>query len=270
MSFILEALKKSENERQRHDGPSLANVLIRRSRQERPWWAIVLMALLTINLLVLAIVLSRNGNARIAPTNVSASFDLEGKPADHTRRSMPLPPSAERTEAAAGKGAAIAEGPPAASPTAPSAAPHNPAVRSLADEADPNAGAGADISDPYLHLSGAAGIPDGPPMVRRIEAPATRPAAEFPSQTGRPAAKPAMNEEVLPSIDDMIAAGTPLPDMHLDIHVYSATPEERFVFVNMRKYTEGQSLNEGPLIERITADGLILNHQGRRFLLPRQ
>jgi general secretion pathway protein B len=75
---------------------------------------------------------------------------------------------------------------------------------------------------------------------------------------------------VLPSSMDLAAAGTTLPEMHLDIHVFSAKPAERFVFVNMRKYTEGQALKEGPTVERITPDGAILNQQGLRFLLPRQ
>ena len=58
--------------------------------------------------------------------------------------------------------------------------------------------------------------------------------------------------------------------MRLDIHVYSHNPAERFVFVNMRKYVEGQVLTEGPTVERITPEGAVLNQRGLRFLLPRQ
>jgi general secretion pathway protein B len=76
--------------------------------------------------------------------------------------------------------------------------------------------------------------------------------------------------EMLPTHGSLIASGTKLPELRLDIHVYSAKPAERFVFVNMRKYVEGQSLSEGPVLERITSDGAILNQQGTRFLLPRQ
>ena len=45
---------------------------------------------------------------------------------------------------------------------------------------------------------------------------------------------------------------------------------ERFVVVNGRRYQEGATLQEGPTLERITPDGVILNHRGLRFLLPRQ
>jgi len=37
----------------------------------------------------------------------------------------------------------------------------------------------------------------------------------------------------------------------------------------MRKYHEGARLQEGPTIERIRRDGVVLNSQGLRFLLPR-
>ena len=58
--------------------------------------------------------------------------------------------------------------------------------------------------------------------------------------------------------------------MHIDLHVYSANPQERFVFVNKRKYREGETLQEGPHVETITRDGVVLSQHGRRFILPRQ
>ena len=53
MSFILDALKKSENERQRRTGPSLADVRTGAPDRKRPPWLIPLAALLAINLIVL-------------------------------------------------------------------------------------------------------------------------------------------------------------------------------------------------------------------------
>ena len=273
MSFILEALKKSENERQRHGGPSLADVRIRHRNEERPWWAIAVAALLAVNLGVLAIVLTRGGDAQapqaeavLYPGGRTASAD----PLQHPAPSPALP-RPDGTGSDGHPAAARGTRPPATPPVAPNAGSRNPAVRSLADEADPYASGADDALGPYAHLAAAAGIPDGPPMVRRIEAPAVTPVPGEPiPQTRHPAAGTGPGNEVLPTMSDMIAGGTPLPDMHLDIHVYSGLPAERFVFVNMRKYAEGQSLSEGPQVERITPDGVILNHRGRRFLLPRQ
>jgi general secretion pathway protein B len=144
----------------------------------------------------------------------------------------------------------------------PPVASTDPAVHSLADEAG-NAEQSAGVSaDPTLAAAG--NVPDGPPMVRQIQAPAVAPATIPPLSEAQPA-----QDEVLPTPMDLAASGTSLPDLHLDIHVYSAKPAERFVFVNMRKYTEGQALKEGPTLERITSDGAILNQHGLRFLLPR-
>jgi len=58
-----------------------------------------------------------------------------------------------------------------------------------------------------------------------------------------------------------------LPDLHIDIHVYSENAAERFVFINMKKYDEGSFLDEGPLITAITEEGVVLEQNGISFLL---
>ncbi len=76
---------------------------------------------------------------------------------------------------------------------------------------------------------------------------------------------------LLPSIHEVRANGAiVLPDLHLDIHVYSDTPEDRFVFINMAKQREGTRLSEGPVVAEITPNGVVLNYQGTLFLLPRE
>jgi general secretion pathway protein B len=79
------------------------------------------------------------------------------------------------------------------------------------------------------------------------------------------------DQEVLPTISELDLTGAnALPDLHLDVHVYATKPSERFVYINMRKYQEGNTLAEGPVLERIRRDGVVLNYRGLRFLLPRQ
>lgn len=57
--------------------------------------------------------------------------------------------------------------------------------------------------------------------------------------------------------------------LSLDVHVFSPAPTERFVFINMEKYREGETTKEGLLVSRIVADGVILEGDGQRFrLLP--
>src|SRR5208337_62764 len=61
MSFILDALKKSELERQRQVVPGLMDSRAARPRTRLPLWAIGLMLLLGFNLTVLTVVLTRGG-----------------------------------------------------------------------------------------------------------------------------------------------------------------------------------------------------------------
>jgi general secretion pathway protein B len=245
MSFILDALKKSENQRQRQIGPSLADIPLRRSRSERPWWAVAVAGLLVVNLGVLIAVLARNRSAEAPQAQPPAQLAQQ---APHA--SSPARPT---------------QAPPAATLSLPSSS--NPAVRSLADEAGTDPLADEGLVDPAL--AGAAAVPEGPPVVRSITPPTVAPLPNQATFAARERAG-AVEDELLPTNNSLIANGTNLPDMKLDIHVYSAKPAERFVFINMRKYAEGQSLAEGPVVERITPDGAILNQHGTRFLLPRQ
>ncbi len=57
MSFILDALKKSENERQKQSGPALFEVKVAPPPRRFPVWAVVVGALLGVNLIVLIAVL---------------------------------------------------------------------------------------------------------------------------------------------------------------------------------------------------------------------
>jgi general secretion pathway protein B len=76
---------------------------------------------------------------------------------------------------------------------------------------------------------------------------------------------------VIPTMDELTLGGSlQIAPMHLDIHVFSASPADRFVFINMNKHREGSKTAEGPVVREIRADGVVLEHQGRVFLLPRE
>lgn len=59
-----------------------------------------------------------------------------------------------------------------------------------------------------------------------------------------------------------------LPELTLDIHVYDASQSERFVYINMQKYREGDVIEEGFFVESIDSKGVILDLDGERFRLP--
>ncbi len=59
-------------------------------------------------------------------------------------------------------------------------------------------------------------------------------------------------------------------DIRLDVHVYSDVPQDRFVLINLQKYHVGDQLQEGPLLDEITQEGVILSFQGQQFRVRAQ
>ncbi len=221
MSYILDALKKSESERQRQDAPGFADVPAQVQARGTPKWIWLLAGLLLVNALVVGALLLRGFFA------VPASPVAREQPA--TAPAAIAAPSSTRQ-------------PPAAPPVT------------------------ADIS---------ANRPPAPlrTPVRSAAPPAAdsqRPSASRASQQQpRPSAL-AANSANLPTLLDLQANGTlQLPELHLDIHVFSQAPQDRFVFINMSKYREAARLADGPLVKEIVPDGVVLEYEGNTFLLPR-
>jgi len=63
--------------------------------------------------------------------------------------------------------------------------------------------------------------------------------------------------------------GTRLPPLRLDLHVFAARPQDRFVMINMHKLREGDTLPEGVHVDSITPEGAMLSYNGSKFLLTR-
>lgn len=267
MSFILDALRKSEHERQRQGGPGLAEVPAAAPRTRTSVWAAAAVVLLIANLAAIGILMLRRGRADdgVAPA-ATASVATAPKasagivPTDSVAAPAvsvaPPPPVARQPAVSTVPPTAGANTPPMLQPADGFAAgTRNP----LADEV----GGDAMLGDPVL-AERAASVPSGPPAVTAYP---THPGSVVyeplpgAGDTGAPASAD------LPTVDDV---ATDVPEMHVDLHVYSANPQERFVFVNKRRYREGETLQEGPRIEEITRDGVVLSQHGRRFILPRQ
>ncbi|MAF83270.1 MAG: general secretion pathway protein GspB [Gammaproteobacteria bacterium] len=216
MSFILDALRKSENERREQTAPALSAAPQATLTNKRTFWLPILVVVLAINALIFGIIMltSEEPVATVAE---------------------PLrPPVQAPTEV------------PVQVP-APAPAPVKPEVRSLREEA--------------VHNTAAATPIDGPAAT-----PETTPSA-LPDPP--PSPQPTI-QEGLPSLDQLRTAGlVSIGSLHIDMHVYSTDAAKRFVFVNMKKYREGDRLTEGPMIEAITPDGIIMVQQGNRFQMSR-
>jgi general secretion pathway protein B len=117
MSFILDALKKSEAERNRKSGPVLMDMRIARPRRQLPVWVWVIAIVLLANLALLGYVLLRSATH---PAPAVAAAPSAGNPAG-----VPATPPATAVSAApAGNAAAAPVLPPPALPaTTPATAP---------------------------------------------------------------------------------------------------------------------------------------------------
>jgi general secretion pathway protein B len=256
MSFILDALKKSEREREQQSQGLPSEIVYSRRNATQPMWMFAVTGLLLLNFGFLLVLWLRGDRQQPAPVITVNSGPLAAAPAGNT-------PIGTTT----GGATAVAN----SAPTNDSA---TATVRSLQDEASSSA---SEAPDETAALLAGADLPAGPQLVRSISpgysTDAALNAAALANSNTASSNQNYFNRtnNTIPTLDSIGGSGAlNLPQLHLDIHVYSAAAAERFVFINMRKYTEGQSLNEGPLVERITPEGAVLTYRNQRFVLPRQ
>jgi general secretion pathway protein B len=212
MSFILDALKKSESDRQQQGNAEFAGIPTSPQAPSVPRWLWVVGLLLAINLVVLLGLLLRPDPS------------ITEQPRPLIESTAVLPPASESSQ------------PDFAAQVA--AARQNPPERQSAlpiDEVESNT---QDIVRPVLISQDPAAVP---------------------------------TRDLYPTLQEVRAGGSlDLPELHLDIHVFSQLAEDRFVFINMAKLREGSTLTEGPVVAEITPDGVVLSHQGQTFLLSRE
>src|SRR5438094_235700 len=55
--------------------------------------------------------------------------------------------------------------------------------------------------------------------------------------------------------------------LKLEVLSYSDVAAQRLVFINGRRYREGDTIDSGAKIEEIREDGVVLSEQGQRFTL---
>lgn len=70
----------------------------------------------------------------------------------------------------------------------------------------------------------------------------------------------------IPLLEDLPAAlRAGLPEMSFSLHYYTVNPSERLVRINGRLLREGQMLGEGLILEEITPGGAVFEHRGLLF-----
>ncbi|KFL36511.1 general secretion pathway protein GspB [Arenimonas donghaensis] len=248
MSLILEALKKSEAERQRGKAPGLfveQAVLAPRRPRGTPAWVFALGALLVV-FAAAAVWWGWSRGASMA--------EADGAPVSSTTPSVP--PANE--EVATVPASMAMEAPP------PASVGRGESIR--ASDARP-----LPVTTPPPASPAPTSAPR--PVVAPTPVPA-RPAAR-PSAPPEPVAPPAETEsaayaDALPRLADLPAAErNALPPLNITMHVFTEEPAQRFVILDGRRHGEGATPTAGLVIREIRRDGLVISFNGRDVLVPR-
>jgi len=238
MSFILDALKKSEAERQRQSGPALLEMRVVRPQRRIPPWLLVVGAVL--------IVLNLGGMLWL--------FLRPSPPAPGTAAVAPPPAATGGALAVTGGAAGAATG--GSANGLPQLAPGERLIgpggtSSSVNEVPRLAGEGAGA----INAAGAA-----PAGAGTAGDPDVNPADYVPAGPATTRTRTAN----LPSYGDV---SNQVPAMRLDLHVFDAEPARRYAFINMKKVREGETTSDGSRVLEITRDGVVLDYRSTEFLL---
>ena len=228
MSYILDALKKAEQQRDIGQVPGIG------SEHQGPMatgagrWLPILLAVLLINAGLLVYALwPHQAPPRAAPPQRSAE-------------PLAAQPPLERPPAQAASSPAPAEAvvaPPAALPPLESLRPLPPVSEpSRPVEVESPTGANGSV-----YPRRGTVVQEPAPLVARDN-----------------------NLPVWPQVSDQLFRQIN-SDLRIDVHVYSERAQERFVLINLHKYKKGERLQEGPVVDEITPEGVILSFHGQRF-----
>lgn len=234
MSYILEALKKSDQLRQLGATPTLLTAQTPMTATKQPmylYFGLFATALLGAGILI--------GWLHPWQTAPAAEPIAEKSPISIPRRTAPapLPKSLEMAEKTAQEFPAPNSAPPV-QPTSIAAdiKPEIPAsTRTERHSAPPKAAA-----------------PTSPPTPLKLAGTAD-------------ATEAALEPMVTPMAELPLLIRQELPAMKIQVHAYSSKSKDRLVSINDRILREGDSLTPGLRLEQITPDGLIFSHKEYRF-----
>ena len=241
MSYILEALKKSEQQRELGRVPGITSVHENTAKSVSGKWLWLIVAILLLNAGLLVLLLWPDSEPEPVITSAPIREPVQ------LRRDRPAvaplvsqPPVLENPAPRVPQAARIAP-----LPAAPAAAPVKTETT-----------AKPVLQEPAMD---AAVLPAQPQ--------AEQPQAEQPPRPAVKADAPAL--PVWPQIPTHLFQQLS-GNLRLDVHVFSDQPQKSFVLINMRKYRQGEKLQEGPQLDEITAEGVILSFSRQRFRLQAQ
>jgi general secretion pathway protein B len=230
MSYILEALKKADQERGIGVVPDLTTRHEARHSRPRTFrWLWIVVPLLTVNVALLVALL----NDRDTKVPVTAQAPPEqGPPPINSQWVQPVQQTSE-----------VAKG-----------------EQPITEETVLAGTARQQSSGELVVLPEPANLPNSGPLSPPIEESAQQPEA---MATATMVADLPSWYELPPEFRNRLT----LP--RLDLHVYSEEPQNRFILVSLKKYREGERLESGLLLEEILPDGMVMSFRGERFLVEK-
>jgi|MudIll2142460700_1097286.scaffolds.fasta_scaffold14298_2 general secretion pathway protein B len=246
MSYILDALKKSERERKHGAVPDVLTVQesMQQTRSRRTLWPVIIVTALFLNIALLMWWFApwKTDSRRTAAVESPADTQLQGSVRPETSpasRKEELSPSRSQTESVHTD-----------SPKAPSASSGKGVIP--------------------LPTSRADRLPDTQPEPgpQEKESDKTKKAEVkgdvHPTEQSASALPPAENRIYrLKELPEPLRKT--LPDFTITAFLYSATPSSRMVQINGLMLREGEDLSPGLKLEEITPDGVIMNSRTYRF-----
>jgi len=282
MSYILDALQKSERKRKRDYVPDLQTVHSPASPKKRKgslWaWLLVAILMITVVLLVLYLPDRRRDNYLTGPVPdkvekpaASRSLGDENLTKEISSGRQNLP---ERDTDAADY---VAEMIPATTPPEiyeemePSSADVPVAYPSQVQ--DPSSPSRPDISDQrggrYEEKMPTAREDTSPSAAALVPVTDVTESDEEYSTAEIPVPKPHLQPEteipLLTSLPKSLRQN--IPELTISFHVFTQNPATRLVSINGRIVRQGQEVTPDLNLEEITAAGIVLNYKGNRFRL---
>jgi general secretion pathway protein B len=262
VSYILDALRKSDLQRQRSAAPTLLAVQATAVASKRP--AYLAYGLLAAVLIGAGIVIGwlrpwePEQAAPARPESVAVT------PVESTAR-QPAPAPSEMAAQPKAEPELQNSMQPAQAPAPSEMVPKpQPKLQNAARPAQAAPAASAMAPKPELP---ARAMPqtDGPPRA----AGAAAPGRTEPPAPERPVDSAAADAADLPMVISMAelppSVRQELPAMKISVHAYSSNPGARLVSIDYRILREGDYLVPGLKLEQITPDGMIFDYKGYRF-----
>jgi general secretion pathway protein B len=269
MSYILDALKKADSERERGSVPGLnssqANhaTFIHYGRDQKPWWLLALV-LAVLLVLVLALWAWRQSG----PSPLAALTDLRAVPASPVAASPEVPvvpPVPAQTPEPARLPSPVAPAAALQKPEVTVRAPTPPPVVSTANPLPP---AASTVAHVQAKVAPAAASPAQP---------ASPLAAVPPEAAGKPVPMPAPMPAPIRSTTGGIPQLSDLPDtlrrqipaLNISGAIFSDAPPEWTLIINDQVMGKGSQVAPDVRLEEISASSAVFNFKGQRFRVER-